>query len=137
MYRYTVYMQVCPEGWDMVHSSCYQTLSGQVAQSTGRANCQDAGGHLALMTTAEETSAIQAYLLTKGLTEVYGWIDGTDAATDGVWLAESGEELPYIGFTGLEPNGRVAENCLVVGISQVIDITCNGNSYVQYTLCEN
>jgi len=120
----------------MVHSSCYQTLSGQVAQWTGRANCQDAGGHLALVTTAEETSAIQAYLLTKGLLEVLGWIDGTDAATDGVWLAGSGEELPYIGFTLGEPNGWVFENCLTVGISVVIDLTCDSNSYVQYTLCE-
>ena len=120
----------------MLHSSCYQTLSGQVTQSTGRANCQAAGGHLVLVTTAEETSAIQTYLLKKGLTEVYGWIDGTDVATDGVWLTGSGEELPYIGFTGVEPNGGMAENCLVVGVSEVVDLTCDSNSYVQYTLCE-
>jgi len=120
----------------MVHSSCYQTLSGQVAQSTGRANCQDAGGHLALVTTAEETSAIQAYLLTKGLAAFVAWIDGTDFATDGVWLAESGEELPYIGFTGVEPNGGMTENCLGVTVDGALDFNCDGNNDMQYTLCE-
>jgi len=98
--QYAFNLQVCPERWNMVHNSCYRTLFGQVTQSTGRANCQDAGGYLALVTTAEETSAVRAYLLAKGLTEILVWIDGTDAATDGVWLAESGEELPYIMFTG-------------------------------------
>jgi len=117
----------------LVHSWCYQILSGQVNQSTGGANCQDAGGHLALVTTAEETSAIQSYLLAKGLTEVYGWIDGTDAATEGVWLTGSGEEMLYIGFTGVEPNGGTTENCLGVNVDEVWDVDCD---VMLYTLCE-
>ena len=120
----------------MVRNSCYRTLLGQVNQTTGRANCQDAGGHLALVTTPQETSAVQAYLYTQDVAGVKGWIDGTDAATDGVWLAESGEELPYIGFTGAEPNGGVDENCLIVSRTQVMDVPCAGSANMQFTLCE-
>jgi len=87
------------------------------------------------VTTAEATSAIQSYLLTKGLTVDYGWIDGTDAATDGVWVAGSGEDMLYIGFTGVEPNGGNGENCLSVGINDILDFICDGRSDMQYTLC--
>jgi len=89
-----------------------------------------------LVTTAEETSAIQTYLLTKGLAAFVAWIDSTDAATDGVWLAESGEELPYVGFTEVEPNGGMTENCLGVTVDGALDFNCDGNRDIQYTLCE-
>jgi len=67
---------------------------------------------------------------------VYGWIDGTDAGTDGVWLAGSGEEMLYIGFTLGEPNGGNGENCLAVGTNDILDFICDGRSDMQYTLGE-
>ena len=122
----------------MVHNSCYRILAAAVNQSTGRANCLAAGGRLALVSTAEEMSALQAYILLQGVVEMWMWVDGTDAVTEAVWLTDSGDVMSYTGFTGNEPNGGVGENCIAIlkmDINfNVVDYPCGIN--VNYSLCE-
>jgi len=128
---------MCQEGWDDVNNSCFRILSGQAAQWTGRANCEKAGGRLALVSQGAEMEAVGAYMTLKGIPFNKGaWIDGTDAVTDGVWLSESGEEINITWWAFLEPNGWVKENCLGMSIIASVDIPCTGDDFIQYTLCE-
>ena len=120
----------------MVNNSCYRLLAGRVDQPTGRTNCLAAGGRLALVSTAEEMSALQAYMLRQGANKTWMWVDGTDAVTEAVWLTDSGDVMSYTGFTDKEPDGGVGENCIAVAVDSVIDIRCVRNAYVYYTLCE-
>jgi len=127
---------MCQEGWDAVHNSCFRIMSGQVAQGTGRANCEKAGGRLALVSTEVEMKAVGDYMRSEGIPFNKGaWIDGTDAVTDDVWLSESGEEITVFRWSLSEPNGGVQENCIGIYI-EAFDIPCNGDDFVQYTLCE-
>jgi len=121
----------------MVHNSCYRILAAAVNQSTGRANCLAAGGRLALVSTAEEMSALQAYMQQQGVIEML-WVDGTDAVTEGVWLTDSGDVMSYMGFTVNEPNGGVEENCIVIFKTDiafhVTDVPCDYSNV--YSFCE-
>ena len=119
----------------MVYNSCYQLLTGQVNQSTGRANCKAAGGRIALISSAEEKGAVIKYVQDHGMYATMAWVDGTDAVTEGIWLTESGDVMSYTEFSDEEPNGMEWENCIVVH-ALVIDWTCNTSPFVNDTLCE-
>ena len=90
-----------------------------------------------MVSTSAEMDAVGGYMNSKGMSIIKGaWIDGTDAVTDGVWLSESGEEITYIKFMGLEPNGWGSENCLGISSTAASDNSCDGNGFIYYTLCE-
>ena len=134
---YVFYKKVCQEGWDAVHNSCYRILSGQVDQWTGRADCEKVGGRLALVSTEAEMDAVGEYMSMNGILINHGaWVDGTDAVTDGVWLSESGDEMHITWWSFVEPNGQESENCLGISNKEAFDISCSGDGFIQYTLCE-
>jgi len=85
--------------------------------------------------SAEEVHALQQFL-GAGKVNKGTWIDGTDEVQEGVWLSEGGEQLPYLPFTGGNPDGGKRENCIGVHAYGMFDISCNINGQVYQSLCE-
>jgi len=106
-----------------------------MGQAESSDHCKTLGGRLALVTSADEMKAIWSYMRVFG-SSYRVWVDGTDAATEGVWVTEAGEPMSYLGFTGVQPNGGTKENCIGVAPYHVFDITCTSNTLVFNALCE-
>jgi len=115
---------VCANGWSQIHQSCYQVIYNAVGRQGASDRCKSLGGYLAVVSEAQEMAAIQGYLISIGDTS-YMYIDGSDAATEGVWVRESGDVMTYTGMNGVEPNGGSGENCLVVSTNVIGDYPCS------------
>lgn len=67
------------------------------------------------------------FYLTESWYTRFSWIGGTDV--HGTWTRANGEELPYMKWTGTEPNGVGSELCLVQGVLSdspgMIDAPCD------------
>ena len=124
-------------GWSLVHGSCRRLILGSMTQPTAQANCLAIGGRLALVSSAEDLAAVQAFIQSEGLGITNGtWVDGSDAAQEGVWLTSAGDIMNFLGWTGVEPNGGIYENCMLLVGNQVWDLTCNYAGFTSATLCE-
>jgi len=90
-----------------------------------------------MMSSAEELTAVQDFIQSEGLGPMDGvWVDGSDAAMEGVWLTSAGEVMTYLGWTTSEPDGDTRENCMLIRGQQVLDLRCNKVESVHSTLCE-
>ena len=129
--------QTCMSGWILVHFSCRRLIHGCVTQPTAKANCQAIGGHLALVSSAEELAAVQTFIKSEGLGSRNDvWVDGSDAAQEGVWLTSDGKVMTYLGWTFKEPNGGQNANCMMLFGIEVWDENCNRVDDSYATLCE-
>jgi len=109
-----------------------------VTQSTAQANCLAIGASLALVTSAEKHVAIQDFILSEGISPLHGvWVDGSDAAEEGVWRTAAGDVMSYLGFTGVEPNGGSSENCISLVEAYVYDDFCDRDYRNVASLCEH
>jgi len=59
------------------------------------AECQSLGGYLALISDDQEKAAVQGFLASYPSPPYYS-IDGTDAATEDVWVTEAGDVIILI-----------------------------------------
>jgi len=110
---------------------------GSTDQPTAKANCHAIGGHLALVSSAEELVAVQIFFKSEELgsrNEVL--VDGTDAAQEGVWLTYAGKVMTYLGWTGGEPNNGRDGNCMMLLGEEVWDEHCQRVDENHATLCE-
>jgi len=123
--------------WSLVHCSCRRLLHGSTTQPTAKASCQAIGGHLALVSSAEDLAAVQTFFKSEGLGPRNGvWVDGSDAAQEGVWLTYAGKVMTYLGWTGPEPNNGRDANCMLLFGEEVWDEGCQRASDNHATLCE-
>jgi len=130
--------QVCGVGWTRVYGSCYRLLFGSVTQSTAQANYLAIGASLALVTSAEKHAAVQDFIQSEGISPLHGvWVDGSDAAEEGVWRTAAGDVMSYLGFTGVEPNGGSSENCILLEGGSVYDDGCDRDFKNLASLCEH
>ena len=106
-----------------------------MGQSENRDHCKTLGGRLALVPSADEMNALRSYMRIFGSSYSVR-IDGTDAATEGVWISETGEPMPFPAFTEGEPSAGTGENCLGVADNHVFDVDCAPTTYVVHALCE-
>jgi len=64
------------------------------------------GASLALVTYVEKHAAVLAFIQSEGIGLTDGvWVDGSDAAEEGVWRTATGDVMSYFGWTGVESNG--------------------------------
>jgi len=98
-------------------------------------SCRSLGGYLAIVSDAQETAAIQEFIATLGYVNTFMYIDGTDAAEEGVWRTEAGDVMTYTGMTSGEPDGNRTENCIVMVNVFVGDVGCTWRQFVS-AVCE-
>jgi len=109
-----------------------------VTQSTAQANCLAIGASLALVTSAEKQAAVQDFIQSEGIGQRDGvWVDGSDAAEEGVWRTAAGDVMSYLGFTGVDPNGGTSENCMLFAGAEVLDDGCDRDYKSVASLCEH
>jgi len=108
-----------------------------VTQSTAQAICLVKGGRLALVSSADELSAVQTFIQSEGLGPTNGvWLDGSDAKEKGTWRSSTGETMSYLGWGATEPNGGTVENCIRLFRLNVRDYSCDSIDNVVAALCE-
>ena len=135
MLYYTIF-QACPLGWINIYISCNQLVAKREGYLESINTCRVLGGRLAIVSSEAEMRAIQQHMKDVNLLKVIAWVDGTDAAKEGVWLTEGGNPLPYRGFTGRNPDGGERENCIGVNPRAVLDIVCTESGLVSLSICE-
>jgi hypothetical protein len=97
-----------PAGYTLITSlgnSYYYISTTASNYATAESNAIAAGGHLAVITSAAEHSAITS-------NGGSGWLGGNDLGTEGVWQWVTCEPYSYSSFCGGEPNGGTSENHL-------------------------
>ena len=82
-----------------------------------KAYCEDLGGHLATITSADEQTFIKTFS-----TGRY-WLGGTDEAKEGTWKWITGESWSYTNWGSGEPNGGTSENYLAIWPTTWNDLT--------------
>jgi len=105
-------------------------VTGRQGASDG---CKSLGGYLTVISDAQEKAAIQGFQASLGYTTELMYIDGSDAATEDVWVTGAGRVMTYTGFDGGEPNGGTIQNCLVVRPSVLADYICGA---ILSAICE-
>ncbi|XP_034741184.1 galactose-specific lectin nattectin-like [Etheostoma cragini] len=88
--------------------------------------CLAAGGNLASIHSAAEHKYIRDYINQVSTANTFSWIGGTDAVTEGTWMWSDGSKFNFVDFNAGDPNGGVAENCLVIniGVTGWYDLAC-------------
>ena len=112
--------------------SCYKIIPNANGRDDASAKCQSLGGYLALISDDQEKAAVQGFLASYPSPPYY-FIDGTDAATEGVWMTEAGDVMTYTGMFGDEPHGGTNQNCLGVTSGNLFDIPCTN---LMSAICE-
>jgi len=64
------------------------------------------------------------------------WVDGSDAAKEGVWLTSAGKVMTYMGWTRDEPNEGTKANCMMLFGQEVWDENCTSVDHSDGSLCE-
>ncbi|XP_030640468.1 C-type lectin domain family 17, member A [Chanos chanos] len=99
----------CPSSWLLFNDSCYffsrQTLSWYDSEKF----CNDKGGHLAIIHTAEEQTYIWNQL-PRGHWNAY-WFGITDERTEDEWHWVDGTKLEGGFWEDGEPNNHIDEDC--------------------------
>lgn len=107
IFRITVLPVVSPDAV-LVHRR-FSLVNGTFDWSGARLDAEARGGHLAVVTSPEETTAMFGQL---GALENSYFIGLSDAGHDGTWTSVTGEAVGYSNWGNGEPNGGTAENAL-------------------------
>jgi len=143
-------IQGCPStNWTLVNDKCYRTSPINMNWPQAKKWCEDRGGWLAEIFSAEEQSSINTWLKGSG---VY-WLGLTDIAVEGkfVWQ-HSSKPLELSRWHPPEPDNYhgIQEDCVCAGLYgndllEWSDITCDDNNNTNldtninhkiYALCE-
>nr|ABI97372.1 C-type lectin [Penaeus semisulcatus] len=91
----TLGSEACPGGYSLVGAKCpmFVTFIAQ-PYSEARQFCHAAKGELTAITTATDFKNLVDYINANDFTSGDFWLDGTDEATEGVWVTSSGEAVP-------------------------------------------
>ena len=98
-----------PAGYTLIANfgnSYYYQSNAQSNYATAESNAIAAGGHLAVITSAAENSAVAS----SGAG--YAWMGGNDQGTEGVFRWVTCEPFSYSNFCANEPGGGTSENYL-------------------------
>jgi len=126
--KYWFILQRC----ENVDRSCYKIIQNANGRDDASAKCQSLGGYLALISDDQVKAAVLGFLASYPSPPYY-FIDGTDVATEDVWMTETGDVMTYTGMSGSEPNGGTAQNCLGVRSDYLFDTACTN---LMSAICE-
>lgn len=88
-----------PEDATAFNGHSYKVFAGQVSWNEARLKCEEMGGYLACITTAQEQAFVQR------LVPLYGyWLGGSDARKPGEWEWADGSRSDYTNWALGEPD---------------------------------
>jgi len=128
--------QACGIGWSQVHHSMYRIIHNVMSRQASSDSCRYLGGYLAIVSDAQETVAIQEFIATLGYVNTFMYIDGSDAAQEGLWRTEAGDVMTYTGMSDGQPDGNRTENCLYMLAMNVGDCNCTRDQHFVSAVCE-
>ncbi|XP_065142394.1 C-type lectin domain family 10 member A-like isoform X1 [Paramisgurnus dabryanus] len=99
----------CPVDWHYFEGSCYYISEDSERWPESQAYCKLQGGHLAIVTTADEQTFIWN-LLPRGHWNAF-WIGLTDEETEDEWRWVDGTKLVGGFWEDGEPNNHINEDC--------------------------
>ncbi|XP_073342129.1 perlucin-like protein [Pagrus major] len=124
----------CPDKWLHVGEQCFFMSPDRQDFATSKQKCQEIGGHLAILTNAEDHDAVEKEGRRIGGLYTNYWIGLTDIETEGIWKWVDDSPLlrSFWNLEKHEPDNNVSggeegEDCAVVdSYSQSwYDVPCN------------
>lgn len=118
----------------------YKFYNSSLTWAAAKKNCEDQGGHLAVITSAEENDAISQFLAKHGSKNCY-WIGVYSDGIEQDWKSVTGEAVEYTNWSSGEPNNQEGQEMYVHiygkqdlsnsdnGIGEWNDASVNGASY--------
>ena len=107
----------------------YKVYTLSKSWKEAKAYCENLGGHLATITSADEQTFIKTFS-----TGRY-WLGGTDEEKEGTWKWITGETWSYTNWASGEPNGGTSENYLAIWSTKWNDLK-NQSSEQSGFICE-
>lgn len=90
----------------------YKVYDNSMTWSEVKEYCENIGGHLATITTADEQAFIES-IIKNGTKSCY-WLGGTDENSEGDWTWITGEEFSYTHWGSDMPDNYLTENYLMI-----------------------
>lgn len=90
----------------------YQVYDNSMTWTEAKEYCENLGGHLATITTAEEQAFVES-IINYG-TKSYYWLGGTDENVEGDWTWVTGERFSYTHWGEDMPDNYQTENYLMI-----------------------
>lgn len=109
----------CPSDWLIFNHSCYFVNQRSRSWSDSHEYCVGQGGHLAIITTAEEQTFVWEQL-PRGHWNAF-WIGITDSHTEDHWTWVDGTELVGGFWEEGEPNNHINEDCGYIVKTEVLE----------------
>jgi hypothetical protein len=113
----------------------YKVYPEQLSWHAATEKCQELGGHLAVVTSAEQNRFLITLIREKGLDAV--WLGATDEVVEGRWVWVGGQPMRYSNWSpvGRQPNNKNnSEHYLVIAISQQGKWCDQPDESVEYSL---
>ena len=93
----------------------YQLVTGNYTWEEAKTKAEELGGHLVIITSAEENAVVKQLVINSGVSTV--WLGATDKEVEDEWKWITGEDFTYsdwgkIDADSSEPNGGTSENYL-------------------------
>lgn len=97
-----------------------------------KAFCLAQGGYLATITSAEENAFLYDYIVSQGYTSAY--FGFTDAAEEGTWVWDNGEDVSYTNWHSGEPNAENSKEDYAMFYYKFKDGTWNDGDFGNRTV---
>ncbi|MEE1011295.1 MAG: leucine-rich repeat protein, partial [Acutalibacteraceae bacterium] len=95
-----------PVDVEFTEDSIYVVYDDSLSWTKAKTYCENIGGHLVTITSAEEQKVVENLKKNKKLY----WIGLTDSETEGVWKWVTGEKYSYTNWGDKEPSGSSTDN---------------------------
>jgi hypothetical protein len=95
---------VIPDDAKTFNGHSYKFFPEQLPWNAARAKCEQMGGHLIIIDSAEENAFAAKQIEAAGWIDA--WIGATDEEQEGVWKTVHGEPLPYLNWGENQPNNK-------------------------------
>ena len=92
----------------------YQRFERTFTYNESKAYCESLSGHLATITSDQETVFIGQNLLNPVSSFNYYYLGASDAAQEGFWKWVTGESWSYVNFDSTQPSNGAGENYLTI-----------------------